>query len=328
MEQQAQAQNPFKQPTSINRLVICGLSAVMFSLTLVFSFLAAIPLMFGILLYGRTLGYINGLVFGFVCVVIAAFYGGGAMLVGSYAFAFLIAALCAEASLRNVNPIKFIFFGGVGLFFLSSISTIGYLKHQNTSLKEVTVQFIETNAQAFKKNVFNTSKAGNVEESMKSLSMLENPEKTADKIIKELPGYIILTNFVLLWLLTFLALKFIRVKIGVEKDRYTDKDLLKFKMPDYYIWIVIIGLALLIWGSELGEWHSSLGHFIIQSLGAFYFFQGFGLYIEFLNFVNFYGFLRIVLVCVTVFTAGSLIAIIGLFDMFVDFRKYLKKKEI
>lgn len=317
----------FNQPNP-SRLIILGLVALSFCLSIFLSVFAAIPLAFGVLIYGRKLGYLSATVFGLISAIISLSYGGGVGLIGIYLFSFIIAVVCAEATLRNFNPIKVILFGGIALFLTSSVSILGYLKSQDTTLKAVTVKFIETNAEALKQNVFNTSKAGNVEEGMKSLSMLENPEKTAEQIIKEIPGYMMLTNFLVFWFIMFLLLKYKRLRYGVEKDAYTEKDLLSFKMPDYYIWIVIIALALLIWGSELGEWHSSFGHFLIQSLGAFYFFQGFGLYMEFLNFVNFYGFLRVVLVSVTVFTAGSLIAIIGLFDMFVDFRKYLKKKEV
>ncbi len=59
----------------------------------------------------------------------------------------------------------------------------------------------------------------------------------------------------------------------------------------------------------------------------FYFFQGFGLYISFLNFMGLGGFLRAVLVIATVITANEVLAIFGLFDMFVNFRKYMKRKD-
>lgn len=310
------------------KLIMLGLIAITFCLSIFLSVFAAIPLAFGVLVYGRRLGYLSAFVFGVVSLILSLGSGAGLGLVSIYAFSLLIAVMCAESVLRNHNPMKTILYGGITLFIIASSSILGYLKTQDTNLKAVTVKFIETNAEALKENVFNTSKAGDVEEGIKTLSMLENPEETADKIIKEIPGYMMLTNFLVLWFVLFLLLKYQRLKNGVDKEQYSDKDLLHFKMPDQYIWLVIIGMGLLIWGDEIGQWHASLGHFIIQSLGAFYFFQGFGLYIAFLNFVNFYGFFRVLLVSITVFTAGSLIAIIGLFDMFVDFRKFLKKKEI
>lgn len=321
-------QETFNLKPNPTKLIMLGLIAITFCLSVFLSVFAAIPLAFGVLVYGRKLGYLSAFVFGLISLALSLGAGAGFGLVSIYAFSLFIAIICIESVLRNFNPMKTILFGGIALFIVSSVSILGYLKSQDTTLKAVTVKFIETNAQALKENVFNSNKAGNVEEEIKSLKMLQNPEKTADEVIKEIPGYMMLTNFLLLWFVLYLLLKYKRLKYGLEKDQYTDHDLLNFKVPDHYIWLVIISLGLLIWGNEIGEWHTSLGHFLIQSLGAFYFFQGFGLYMAFLNFVNFYGFLRVVLVSITVFTAGSIIAILGLFDMFIDFRKYLKKKEI
>ena len=82
-----------------------------------------------------------------------------------------------------------------------------------------------------------------------------------------------------------------------------------------------------MWGEFLGEWGPVMGISLLKILGVFYFFQGFGIYVDFLDHVRIFGFLRSILVVLIVLTANQMLALVGLFDMFVNFRKFLKKKD-
>jgi hypothetical protein len=244
-----------------------------------------------------------------------------------YGMAVLITIVCSESVLRNVNPMKAILAGGFTLFALFAASVFGYAAAVGKTLKQLIIELIEVYAKFLKENVYKTTEGINVEESVKNLAQLEQPEKMADLILIDLPGNTLMVCFIVFWITLFLLYKLRRISKGENANLYSEKDILSFKVPDNYIWILIIGLGFTLWGEQLGTHFPMLGSFIIQSLGAFYFFQGFGVYSGFLDFVRLDGILRALLITLTVFTVGPFLAVLGVFDMFINFKKYFEKKE-
>jgi len=311
-----------------SKLLLLGMSSLILTLSVFLSAFAAIPIAAGVILYGRKYGYLSALSFWILSGLISIASTNGISLFVFYGLGLFLAAFSVEVVLRNINPIKAILVGGVSLFVISYAALMSYVTMANTTIKDLTIKFINQYAEVLKEKVLNSTQGVNVEEGVKSLAMLEQPEKMADLILNELPGYTMMSNFIIFWIIIFMLFKLYRLKNGEDGDRFSDKTLLAYKVPDHYIWIMITGLAFSIFGDELGPSFPVVGGFIVQSLGAFYFFQGFGLYIEFLDFARLHGILRVILVSITVLTVGSFIAIIGMFDMFINFRKFLEKKEI
>lgn len=163
-------------------------------------------------------------------------------------------------------------------------------------------------------------------ENIEFLSTLSEPEKLADQIIEQVPAYLFISIFFTLWVNLYLTLN-VRNSLGKGLTTFSEQDLLNFKVPDHVIWLVIATLIMAVWGGDLGySWMEPIGMTLLKCLGIFYFFQGFGVYIEFLNFFNVKGFLRTFLIVITVVSANQLVAAIGLFDMFINFRRFFKKK--
>ena len=75
------------------------------------------------------------------------------------------------------------------------------------------------------------------------------------------------------------------------------------------------------------EMAGAIGLTGLSTLGVFYFFQGFGIYLAFLDSFKVTGFVRTLLVVATVMMANKMIAIIGLLDMFLDFKKMINKND-
>ena len=85
----------------------------------------------------------------------------------------------------------------------------------------------------------------------------------------------------------------------------------------------------MLFGDQLGsEWYGVVGFNILYCLGTLYFFQGFGVFYDYLRSKNLVGFGKsIVLMLVLVF-AWRMLVFVGLLDLWVNFRKFYVKKEI
>jgi uncharacterized protein YybS (DUF2232 family) len=86
---------------------------------------------------------------------------------------------------------------------------------------------------------------------------------------------------------------------------------------------------MLILGQQMGlpniEQFAYLG---LPVMGLFYFFQGFGLYYQFIHSIQINRFFRTLLLLLMVTAAYKFLAIIGFLDVWINFRKYLVKKKI
>ena len=109
---------------------------------------------------------------------------------------------------------------------------------------------------------------------------------------------------------------------------FSTEDLVNFKVPEQLAYIVVAGLVFYL-SADFVEMPvlEIVGMNIVLSLGVFYFFQGMGIYTAFLNHLNIKGFLRSFLTLLTIFFAFRFIAIVGFFDLWANFKKYLKKNE-
>ena len=122
----------------------------------------------------------------------------------------------------------------------------------------------------------------------------------------------------------FLLLKSHRL---VSKDvLYSEKDMINFSLPEAFVVGVVISLMLQIFGEKFAWWLPVLGSAMLSFFGVFYLFIGFGIYSDFLDHYKIKGFFRTFLIVITFLTAPLLIvvALVGLFDTFINFRKFLK----
>jgi hypothetical protein len=311
---------------SMARLLLLGVASVVLCLSFVMSVFAPFPLTMAILLYGRTKGYLTallglGLSFLFALAVYKDF-----TLFGFYVCVMIFGVSIAEICLRNWRPVKGLV--TVGLVFLSLVLG-GFLitvKSQNLTVRGFIVERIQQSEEWFskQKEIFEKSPDSG---SIQVLQLLNNPNQLADEVIKTLPNTVFMGTFLMLWFNTFLVLKSRRLLQSGEDFKYNERSLLYFRVPFGFVPVVIAGLALAVWGEQFGGQDlETLGFTIIKCLGLFYFFQGFGVFNDLLNFVGLKGFFRTLTVIFVIFSANYLIAGIGLFDNWFDFRKYFRKR--
>lgn len=309
------------------RFLFLGLISVALSMSLFLTVLAPLPLAFAATIYGRS----KGLLLGVGCSVLAWFWGSdgttGHMLFAIYLFSLVIATVISEVVLRKIKPIVGLLKGGILIVSIIGIIVAVLIGQIDKPVREhLTVKVQEFSTEIIKNKDKLFPEQG--ESSRKMFELLSRPDLIAAEIVRIFPSYVVIGVFFTLWLNIILLLKSMRVNFMLGDYPYTERNLLSFKMPDYYVWPAIFALAFHL-GADLigaGEFVNMLVTTVIYVLGLFYFFQGVGIYVEFLNFLKIGNFLRSFLMMVMVVTIPWLLAIVGLFDMWVDFRDLMKKK--
>jgi MFS family permease len=158
--------------------------------------------------------------------------------------------------------------------------------------------------------------------------VFSNPKEVLSQFYQWVFAGVFVGIFFVLWITLFMILRNGMIWKSIHNYKYTIKDLVNFQVPEVFAYVVVLGLGLFIGGEYLGgPVLEIIGGNIIYCLGIFYFFQGMGVYIEFLKYLKITGFMRNVLTIMTIFFAYRVVAIAGLFDLWANFRKYFKKNE-
>lgn len=317
-------QTTFK-PDSIKRLAALTVASLLLCLSFVMSFFTSFPVALATVMYGRKKGYGAVALAWALSFVISFFILGDPTMFATYTASVFVTVFSAEVVLRNTRPMRGIVVAGCVLSSLVFGSLFATFSAADLDVKKVLVQEINDKKEQFQAGL-EQQKGSSSNEAFQMIALLEQPEVLATQIIKEAPSYILMGVFLTIWANVFLLFKSKRTILG-SRLPYNDWDLVNYKNPDQLIWAVIVALALAVFGDQLGEIYPVIGISALKVLGVFYFFQGFGLYIAFLDFMRLRGFLRTILVIATVMTAAQVLALVGLFDMFVNFRRFMRKKD-
>ena len=323
---QAQPTNKAQQP-GMGKILLIGIFPVLLiNLNLFMSIFAPFPLALTSVIYGRQKGALAMLAGLFACVFLIQTLKVDIAILMIMLFCGFIAFSLSEVVIRQINPIRGIMGIGAIMTLIATLMVTITVTQTNKTLKELLVIEFKKSQPLIEEQRKKIKEQGG-QSSFEFEALISQPELLADEVLKEAPGYFLAGIFLALWFNLFLLLKSNRLVNKTKQYKFNESYLLNFKVPDHGIWIVIIGLALTIWGDTLGLWFSTVGLTILKAIGVFYFFQGFGIYLAFLDYVRVTGFFRSMLVVLTIFTAGALLAIIGLADMFVDFKKLMQRKK-
>jgi hypothetical protein len=306
------------------RLLLLGVSSVVLCISFIMSLFAPFPLAMATILYGRTKAFAVGalgllLTFGFSAVMYK-----DVTLFGFYFLVLVLGLGIGEIVIRGFSPVKGIVVLGLSFITLTAASLGFYLKSQNVTLEQFIIRELESSSDklALQKEAIEKSTDKN---SIEVLQLLDRPDLLAKQMMESLPMYFFVGVFVLLWFNMFLALKSRRLLLSHESYQYSEGNLLNFKVPFAFILVLIAGLVMALFGKDYGL--ESWGMLIVQCLGIFYFFQGFGVFSDLLTFIGVTGFFRTLIVMIVIFMANYMIAAAGLFDNWFDFRKYFVKRK-
>lgn len=310
----------------VSRYFFLGIASIILCVSLFMSVFTPVPLTMAIVLYGRVKGIFLGLL-GIVAAWGLARMGvfPGTILIGLYFIGLIFAIVIAEVILRKIAPMKGIISFGFGLLFLISGAAFYSFAVKKIDIRGIIldqVKVVANEVQAKKQEYI----AQGGEESREMVNFMSQPELVVNEVIQTLPATIFMGIFFGLWINMFIILRSQGLMFRDLEYPYKEKDYLEFTMPDWAIWVVIPSLVLALWGKEYGVWYEATGMTFLKCLGLFYFFHGFGIYLEFISSVGLFGFFRTFLILFTVVTAAWAISLIGLFDTWFNFRKFFKKK--
>lgn len=314
------------------RSVMMGFFSAVLFLTFFFTIFVPYPIAITSVLHGRLRAVLVFLVAAVMTYFLVApgsnefqflslyvVFGGGSLVLAGFGL--------SEIVKREINPIK----GLVALAgIISVINILGITLYSQFSQKTLEVTITESLEQMqpwFKQNIEEMKKTDQ-ENVFEFEALLTQPKVMLNMIIEKGPGAYIEFLFLMLWVNLFLLLKGNRLLKKIDNVKYSEMYLMNFKMPETFIWLVIVCLLLSVSGSYFEiNYLSNIGMTCLKGMGVFYFFQGFGIYLSFLNYMNVSGFIRTFLIVLTVFSAWPILVCIGLADMFVNFDKLMTKKD-
>ncbi len=306
------------------RMLLLGAASIILCLSYLMAIFTPFPIAMGVVLYGRLRGYGMLFVCLGLCITLGTFGIIDYSLAGSYALFAVFAAVIAETMNFNWRPVRSLVI--TGIVFLSAMvaTSATYLRMEKKSLLQVVEQDIVAVAIA---RFEDAKKAGAIKQDLAELGLARPASEIASELLKVVPGYLVMGIFFVLWVNTYLTLKARRLMQPAQKHQFDETTLLSFKMPFAGIYVVVAALLLATWGEKLDpQWGEVMGMVLLQSVGVFYFFQGFGVALGFLNHFQIVGFFRTLFVMSVVFFVPWALAVLGLFDTWFDFNNKFKKQ--
>lgn len=318
----------FDQSASVGKLLFLAILTVVLCSFGPMSIVAPVPLAIAFLLYGRVV------TISMATVSFAALWAAGTMIkgfplfiAGMYLMAFLYALLVAEIIFRNSNPVKGLTYAGLLLVIISGSFLIAFDRLSPTSLKGEISQSVSTVMTELKKQRVESSDVSG-EEQRAFDEFVNKPEALTNDIYSSLPLIVFVVSFFGLWISLYVTLRNSMVWRYKVLYSFTLNDLTHFKVPDFFVYPLILSLVLWV-GADYGLPKGSevIGRNLLYSLGVFYLFQGFGVYNDFLKFLKIRGFIKTLFIAFTFILAFKFLAILGIFDLWFDFRRFFTNKK-
>ena len=312
----------------MGRLVFLGLLSVFLSFFGPLLVFAPVPLAMAILLYGRVKVALT--VVGISLAIFSLSLGSGGVsstyFIGVYILAYMFSVLVGEIVLQKKSPLPGMLSAGA-LLLGGIVIVLGLFSiFSEKGLRGELQYFIVEQFASFKSQSGEFLKTGGEDARVLS-DILSSPEKAVGEIIRWSPSLLVVSVFGGLWVCLGVVLK----NASLWKDRlaypWETSHFLTFSMPFHSIWLFVAGMMCYLLGSEVSPVLSVIGKNLIYCMGAFYFFQGFGILIDFLVSVKINGLLRTIFIITAVVMGLKLIVLLGIFDMWFNFRRFFKKSD-
>ncbi len=316
--------------TTFGMLIILMVISVLLSVAFPFTIFSPVPLTIAFLLFGRWLTWLFALIFASTLWYVSSKYlkVPPEYLTSTYVVVTIVAALISEVINFNVNPSKGLVLAGAGFALLLSLAIVGSkgfdLKATKTEIQVTVDKFIEEQKE---KKANKELIASGTEEGKMFEKVISRKGEISDMIFNYLPSIIVVMAFFSVWTNLFTVLGISKIWRYKKHYEFTRRDLVAFKTPDFFIYPLIVALVLVIGdGHFVGKTGVLFGGNFLYSLGIFFLFQGFGIYYDFLTFARIGGFFKSILILITIISAYQFLALLGMFDMWINFRKFFIKK--
>lgn len=294
------------------------------------SVFAPVPLAMAFLLFGRA--KTGGIVAGFTIILFVVGSNkpemAQLMQVGTFfVLATIYAVLVSLVVSKRMHPVQGLFRYGIYMLSFMAVLVGLFALTSEGSLHEQLEAYLTTAFDAFKSGeAYKMLVDAGGERAIFIQEAFEKPSEYASEILNWSFSAIFVGIFFGLWITLFMVLRNALIWKEIYDYEYNLSDLVNFKAPEKLVFGLIAGLVLVVGGEYLGETLTVVGVNVLYCLGLFYFFQGFGIYIALLDHLKISGIFRSILIVMTIFMGYQIVTLVGIFDMWIDFRKFLKKK--
>ncbi len=301
------------------RFVLMTLMTVTFYVTGAFSVLAFAPMAVSILLFGTLVGSSVGLL-SFAIVAAFAFFAKSSLVYSlGFVLVIVLAQLAAYLIRLQLTPRDLFLRLVYGFVIVAVIAGAIIYTTFGGGYAELIEAFISGYMDVFQFQ--SAEQASQFREQIFEVTLLGVKQKYL------LPVFAVLFGVFQLWLGVVFMLRFSpqwRQQIGY---RSSIKELIQYKNPEWLIFPVLVLISLLL-VCYYQKWEM-VNVAVISLLfffSFFYFLQGFGVYADFLRYLRLKGFMRMLFVFVAVVFMSRMLAVIGFFDLWINFRKFFKKQ--
>lgn len=314
------------------KLVFLGVIALVLSVLGPLSLFAPVPLCVAFLLYGkkRTLS---------LSAILAVLTIGGSFILPQFAgvrtvgFAFIVVTLVSYMTARiiwnNENPVTGLLKNGLIAFSFIALLFGALVLVVDKPVVDVLTEQITVFGKSLKEQPsYDQVIAAGGPEAETWTYIIEKPKEIATRFLEMIFAGTFVGVFFIFWMAQFMLMRNSLVWRALHDYKFTMKDLVRFKVPEGLVYILLAGMAMIPLGTHVIENQlvSVIGWNILYALGIFYFFQGFGIISDALDSFGIFGFFRSVLVILSIFMAYQAVTLMGILDLWVNFRKFLKKK--
>lgn len=308
---------------TLTQLLFLVIASVMLCVSRLMAVFTPFPLSLSILLFGVRKASVAMVLGISLSVLFSLFIYSDITMVIFYLFMCIIAgglAFCIHLELR---PVKGVIYLASSIILMVAL-VVGFI------LANSEVGPVEMVAQQTRELIefYSTSEEGKaLIENLKSQNLLEKPEVLAQNIVENAPSFFIMSILLMVWVNMYLVLRSRRLLDNRDHYKQSEGELINFKVPFSWVYLLIIGFLLLLIGEDYLQFDKAevIGISILRILGIFYFFQGLGILLIALNLYRIIGFFRTIIIMMIVFFAPYALALTGLFDTWFDFRKVILK---
>lgn len=311
------------------KLFLLGLFSLVLSHLLPLAFFASLPLCYAFLIYGRSQTFKMLFSFLLSMIILISMVDDNQHLIVTtviYLWAIGHSTLITKVIFDKKSPIQGVVSSAgvltVVLFFCLGIIVFS----SDLSMEEMLDQKIAVKIEEIVENVKEEQKELNISQERENLleEFTADPKKMVKQIIHNFFSWIFISLFFGTWVTFMLLLKNSTLWRKFTSYPFTLDTLKSFKVHESFIYPVIISLIVILLPVDfIGELSQVIGKNFLYCISIFYFFQGFGIFTLMLDIYKIQGFLRNCIIVISLIIAGKFIAIIGLFNLWIDFKSLL-----
>lgn len=240
----------------------------------------------------------------------------------------VVAFLVSTIIVRNEHPVKgFIIRGLVALTCVGILFAVANMVSTESLVNVFEKQLLDTTNMMKLGEDYKTLLKTGGDEARQVEQFFNAPLELIRPLYSWVFSLVFVLVFFVLWLSTFTVMRNKSIWQNMHEYKYSLSDFVNFKVPEFFTYFVILGFGLFL-SADYAQMKilEVVGGNILLMLAVLYFFQGMGIYLELLKYLKIRGLLRNLLTIMTIFYGYQIVTIAGLFDTWVNFRKYFVKK--